>query len=268
MAAISVVLTSKMDGAAYVSCLLAPRGYSVSSAIAQVFIVLLPILLPTVATLWMANTCWKNPEQRVLALLLVCALAIDAYFSGGSGVSINGMFGSMLAIALLTGVFWAEFSKLPVGRFKVLPPAVVCALFFLSLAVPMVIFRNWRTEEVIKRNFDKEQRFAVEVAYLRQQPGPALCESLLSCYYAGKPYLYDPYNSTRLIAQGRLDVNVIVDHLRNGEYGAVQLSEGMEKKPYSAVLQERFAPPILEAIQQYYRPGFKDEDGTIYLPKR
>lgn len=267
MAAISVVLTSKTDGAAYVSCLLAPRGYALSSAISQVFIVLLPILLPTVAALWMANYCWNNPQQRVLALLLLCALAVDAYFSGGSGVSINGMFGSMLAIGLLTGVFWAEFSKLPLGRFKVLPPAVVCVLFFLWLAVPMVIFRNWRTEDALKRSSDKEQRFAAEVAYLRQQPGPALCESLLSCYYAGKPYLYDPYNSTRLIEQGRLDANVIVDHLRKEEYGAVQLSEEMEQKPYSAVLQQRFAPPILEAIQQYYRSGFKDKDGVIYLPK-
>jgi hypothetical protein len=29
-----------------------------------------------------------------------------------------------------------------------------------------------------------------------------------------------------------------------------------------------FAPPILRAIQQYYRPGFQSENEIIYLPNQ
>jgi hypothetical protein len=28
-----------------------------------------------------------------------------------------------------------------------------------------------------------------------------------------------------------------------------------------------FSIPILQAINQYYRPGLDNEDGTIYLPR-
>jgi hypothetical protein len=286
MVAISVVLTSRIDGTAYVSCLLTSRGYSWKGAIVKACDVLLPVLLPLIASLWMARCCWKNPSHRVLALLLVCALAVNTYFIGGDGVTINAMFGSMLAIVLLTGVLWAEFPGLPLGRLKDLPQAIVCAIFFLWLAVPMVIsgdplvitaiiYRtpldfsaNWRTDLALERSRAGEQRFAAEVAYLRQQPGPALCEGLLRCYYAGKPYLYDPYNATRFIAQGKLDANEMVDRLRNREFGAVQLSGSVEQKLGGRWQDSHFAPSILRAIQEYYRPGFKDEDGIIYIPRR
>jgi hypothetical protein len=285
MVAISIVLTSRIDGAAYVSCLLTSRGYSWKGAIVKSCDVLLPVLMPLIAALWMARYCWKNPSQRVLALLLVCAIAVNTFFMGGNGVTINAMFGSMLAIVLLTGVLCAELPGLLPGRLKGLPQAVICAVFFLWLAVPMVIsgdplvinaiiYRtpldftaNWRTDLALERSRAGEQRFAAEVAYLRQQPGPALCEGLLRCYYAGKPYIYDPFNATRFIAQGKLDANVMVDRLRNREFGAVQVYGNVEQMLGGRWPNNHFAPSILRAIQEYYRPGFKDEDGIIYVPR-
>jgi hypothetical protein len=267
MAGLSVVLTSRIDGAAYFACLLAPRGYSTTQAILQVRDVFLPILLPTAAAWWMACSCWKNPSRRVLALLLICALAIDTYFSGGSGVSINAMFGSTLAIVLLNGVFWAEFSRLPLGGLRVLPLSAVCAVFFLCLAIPMKCSYHVRTMRILQTRRNDELRFTAERDYLRQQHGAALCESLLLCYYAGKPYLYDPFNATRFIGQGRLDANLMVDRVRNHEFGAVQLYGSVEERLGESPADEYFASPILRAIQLYYRPGFKDQDGIIYIPR-
>jgi hypothetical protein len=267
MAVASIALTRQIDGAAYVSCLLAPRSYSALDALVKMCVGLGPILLPTVAALLMASFCWKNPQQRVLALLLFCALTVNAYFNGGHGVAINGVFGSMLAIVLLTGVFWAEFAKLPLGRISLLPQTAVCAAFFLWLAIPMIISGNWRTDWALRQNRDAERRFAEEVAYMQQQPGPALCESLLRCAYAGKPYLYDPYNVARFIEQGRLDGNAVVDRLKNREFGAIQLDDSVEEKLGNPGGTERFVPSTLQAILRYYRPGLKNEDGVIYLPK-
>jgi hypothetical protein len=78
MAALSVVLTIKIDGAAYLSCLLAPRSYYAHAAIFGALQFLKPILLPTAAAFFMACYCWKNSSRRVLALLLFCALAAIA----------------------------------------------------------------------------------------------------------------------------------------------------------------------------------------------
>jgi hypothetical protein len=93
-----------------------------------------------------------------------------------------------------------------------------------------------------------------------------LCESLLRCVYAGKPYVYDPFNATRFITLGRLDANVIVDHMKRGDYRAVQLDGSVEEMLVDRDGNERFAAPVLQAIQKYYRPGLKNEDGVIYLP--
>jgi hypothetical protein len=273
MAAFSVVLTRQIDGAAYVSCLLTSRSYSALAGIGNMLSLPFYSPLPTVAALLMAYICWKNPARRVLALLLLCALAIDTYFSGGSGVDINGIFGSMLAIVLLCGVFWADFSRLslvsrlPLGQTLARSPLAVCSIFFLGLAVPMIRSGNGRTDKVLQERREEVRRFAAEVAYLRQQPGSALCESILRCADAGKPYVYDPFNATRFVEQGRLDANVIMDRLRNHEYGAVQLYDSVEEKIANPDAQMCFTVPILRAIAEYYRPGLENEDGVIYLPK-
>jgi hypothetical protein len=273
MAALSVVLTRQIDGAAYVSCLLTPRSYSALAGIGNMLTLPFYSPLPSVAALLAAYICWKNPARRVLALLLLCALAVDTYFSGGSGVDVNGIFGSMLAIALLCGVFWAELarlplvSRLPLGETLTRSPLAVCSIFFLGLAIPMIRSGNGRTDKVLQERREEARRFAVEVAYMRQQPGTALCESILRCAYAGKPYLYDPFNATRFVEQGRLDANMIVDQLRNHEYGAVQLYDSVEDKVADPGAQTCFALPILRAIDEYYRPGLDNEDGVIYLPK-
>jgi len=268
MAAVSVALTRRIDGAAYVSCLLAPRSYSAQHIAYNLKLTFQPLLLPAIAAFWTACFCWKNPSRRVLVLLLCCALAVDLFFSGGSGVTFNAMFGFVLATVLLTGVFWAEFPRLPMGRFRVLQPVAVCALFFLWLLVPMDRNHLLRTDKLLEQSRAREQNFATATAFLRHQPSPALCESLLLCYYAGKPYVYDPFNATRSIALGRLDANVIVGRLRKQEYGAVQLDRSTEYDLRKGPAEERFASPILLAIQQYYDAGFVNTGGIVYVPKR
>jgi hypothetical protein len=273
MVALTVVLTRQIDGASYVSCMLTPRAYSPLGAIRKSCDVLLPILLPLAAALLMARFCWKNPSQRVLALLLGCALAVNLAFVGGIGVTINGMFGSMLAIVLLSGVFWAEFPRLPLGKLSRISAAAVCAIFFLWLAAPMffngdplAVSDHWRTDRALKRSHAEEQRFATEVDFLRQQPGPALCEDLLHCNFAGKPYLYDPFNASRFIHEGKLDADVMANRLRNREFGAVQMYVPVERRLGGR--DNLFALPILRAIQQNYRPGFENQGGVIYIPKK
>jgi hypothetical protein len=157
---------------------------------------------------------------------------------------------------------------MPLGRLRLLPPDLVCVIFFAWLAIPMISSHNVRTMRHLQQSRAAEQRFAAEVAFMRQQPGPALCEDLLHCYYAGKPYLYDPFNASRFIQQGRLDPGIIVDHLRNHDYGSIQLDGSVERKLGDALAYDHFAPPILQAIQQNYHPVIESVDRVIYLPTR
>jgi hypothetical protein len=266
---VSVLLTTWIDGPAYIFNLLAPRAYSHYRAHFIPWLVLKPILLPTAVALFMALRSWKNPSQRVLALLLLIALPVDIAFCGGNGVWINAMFGSLLAIVLLLGIFWAEFPTLPFGPLKALPVAAVCAVFFLSLAIPMKGDIGWGIGSIrraMQSSRASESRYAAEIAFLRQQPGPALCMSPLRCISADKPYLYDAFNAPRWIALGKLNANVMVDHLRNRDYSAVQLGTNVESQLPGCSVTPQCVQSILLAIQQYYRPAFKDQDSVIYLP--
>jgi len=267
MTAISVVVTSHVDGASYLSCLLSPRSYSVYAGAIKLRDWLGPIVLPLLAAVWMVRPCLKTSRRRVLALLLICALVVDAVFCGGQGVAINGVFGVMVATALLTGVFWARLPRLSLGNIAALPRPIVCAGLFLWLAIPMILSGNWRTDKALAQSRDQERRFASEVVYLRQQNGPALCESLLRCYYAGKPYRYDPFNASRFIEQGKLDPGVMVNALHDRKFAAIQLDESASSELNDPWAYERFQPPILEAILENYRPAYSNQDGVIYLPR-
>ena len=298
MAAVSILLTRQIDGAAYVSSMLAPRSYSFMDGVTTMLLLPTYSPLPVLAALAVAWLCWKAPERRVLALLLGCALVVNTLFSGGSGVDINGSFGSMLAMVLLCGVFAVEFSRpqlihkdtgCPIlapffwrkggktkndwrvgsmRRFSFQSPVIAFSILFLGLAVPMIHSGNARTDEVFAGNRETAQRFSAEVGFLRQQPGPALCESMLRCAYAGKPYIYDPFNATRFIGLGKLDANVIVDQIKNHSYGAIQMYNSVDYKLADPEPQMSFTIPILQAINQYYRPGLENEDGAIYLPRK
>jgi hypothetical protein len=88
----------------------------------------------------------------------------------------------------------------------------------------------------------QQQRFTQQVDFLSAQPGPAICESILRCYYSGKPYLVDPFNSASLIHSGKLDENVLVSTIRAHDFAAIQfnkppLADGLPNAP-----NERFTP--------------------------
>jgi hypothetical protein len=105
------------------------------------------------------------------------------------------------------------------------------------------------------------------VDFLSAQPGPAICESILRCYYSGKPYLVDPFNSASLIHSGKLDENVLVSAIRAHDFAAIQFN----KPPLASALPdappERFTPAVLRAVQQNYTPALQQSDCTIYIPK-
>ena len=269
LVAVSILLTNWVDGPAFLSNLLAPRAYSHYRAHFIPWLVLKPILLPLGTALFMLLRCWKNPSQRVLALLLVVALPINAAFCGGNGVWINAMFGTLMAMVLLLGVFWAEFPLLPFGPLKALPVAAVAAVLFVALAIPMNGDIGWgigSIERAMETSRAEEARYATEVDFLRRQPGPAFCMSPLRCYSAGKPYLYDSFNAPRWVALGRLDANVIVGHLRNHDYSAVQMLSTVESQLPGCHATPQCVQSILLAIQRYYRPAFQDRECVIYLP--
>ncbi len=274
-AGVAVWLHLHFGGPFVAAQILSPRRYLAARVPEQIFNVLGPVLVPLVLGAWAGWSQRKLPQRRLALLLLGAALLIGSYFSGGIGVTINAMFTSLLALSLLLGLFLDEPTlggklRWHPGLRPVLP--LLCIGWLL---IPFALTGNWkpwsRWHELQQQQID----FGRDVAFLKAHPGPALCESLLECFEAGKPYQYDPFNATRLLSFHLLDARQVTDGLREARYSAVQTDSPLERN-YS-VQQERFDPAIRQAIldsyQRVLRPGqgdaFAGEAGansTLYVP--
>ena len=266
-AAASIALNIHFGGPYFVTSLLAGRSSSVSHLFDNLSEAYGPVLLPFVIAAVMAYRYRRHPQRRILALLFAAALLISVAFGGGKGVWINVMFGGLLSIAMLVSLFLNDVAS---GEFHVpwrvrqLMPVVL----FGWLVIPLMVTGNWRPIRELNAARAAQQRFAEETAFLSRQEGPVLCESLLRCYYAEKPYVYDPFNATRLIQLGRLDPAELESQLTQQKIGAVQMDRSIEDQASSGQGSERFNAVILKAIKANYVVASQNEDGVIYVPRQ
>lgn len=269
LAAASVAANIHFGGPFFVAQMLAPRIYSGVKLLKTAVIVLGPVLLPLVVAVAGATMLLRSKRQRVAAILLGSSLVVGAAFGGGVGVSVNTFFSAFFAIAIALGLLLTRLTEQP----QALPawgtrlnPNYAVASIFLWLVIPAMVAGIWNPVASLKRTQEDQTQFDREVATLRASPGPVLCESLLRCYAAGKPYLYDPFNATRLIAFGKLDAAPMLADLQQGRYSAVELEEPLSPDSQSAVSEERLPAAFADAIRRHYQPVMVDDDATIYVP--
>jgi hypothetical protein len=138
-------------------------------------------------------------------------------------------------------------------------PIVLSASFVLALFLSHY-FNVWNRLQMMPV---EQRQFDTETSFIGAQRGPALCESILRCYFAGKEYMYDPFNSTRLVLFHKLDASELVQSIAAHEYGAIQLHApvGSLERP-----NELFPDAVLDAVSHYYVLGFDDPECAIYVP--
>jgi len=265
LSGLSIALNIRFGGPGYLAAMLAPRNYSFLHVLDNLTDLYAPLVVPGLVALGMAIRDRKHPQRRIVSLLFFTALFTAVTFGGGSGVWINALFGGLLSLSMLLGLFFAEYVQ-PATRSLWLRAGAPLFLF-AWLCIPLGYSGNWRPVHQLEKARAAQDKFQKDIAILAAQPGPALCESLLRCYYAQKPYVYDPYNSTRLVLIGKLDLKEMVAQIEQERFGAVQLERPLDRE-YAYPGRLLFAPAILNAIRDYYQPLVESENGAIYLPKR
>ncbi len=267
LAAASIPLNIYLGGPFFLTEMLAPRSYSVEKIFDIITNVLGPLLIPSLLGLLVAFLLLRDPRRRPAGLLFFTSLLVGSAFGGGIGVSVNTFFSCMIALAMVLGLAfadleqgrWAWTSKRLFGT----PVRVLAApVLFLWLIIPAAVAGIANPVASLAETVQAQHRFDVEVGFLRQHPGPQICESLLRCYFAGQPYLYDPFNATRLIRFHKLDPHLVLDGLDHGTYSAVEMDH-----PLDEVESERFPAVLFDSIRNHYQPALVDDDVAIYVPK-
>ncbi len=272
LAALALRWNAWMGGPWFVQEMLLPRSYSGVKAALMLRDVFGPLLLPFVVASWAGWRLRHDPVRRVVGIALAMALLIGGYFSGGAGVARNAFFDAFCATAMLLGLAISEaeggFSFRDAGvqtRSKEVSPklALLVPALCLWMTIPALVSGTWNAWRGLREAFAAQRRFQLEAAFLRAHPGPALCESLLLCADSGKPFVYDPFNATRLVHLGKLNPEDVVREVRQRRYAAVQMRL---PPPGDALLQERFPAEVLQAVAANYVVALRNEDGVILEP--
>jgi len=272
--ALSVWLNIRFGGPHFLDQLFIPRNWSGLKGLEQVEVVLGPLLLPLSLAVGTAWALRKDRQRRIAGILLATTSSVGWYFGGGRGVSINAMFCAILAIAIGMGLFWDGLMR---GRWRWqerLRPAIqrAPAALFLWLLIPWLLvpwivggtgISDWNPVVRLQAEVAAETRFGQETRLLAKTPGLVVCESMLRCFFAGKPNIYDPFNSTRLVNFNKLNVDDMVGQLRQRRYGAVQFDSPIEHEGGT----ERWDERIVQAVEENYVPLLMNADGEIYVPR-
>jgi len=262
----SILGSMKLDGPFFISNMLSVRHYSLLGGLLDFLYYYSVILVPFIAALIWAIKARRDASNRVISIFFFTSLFTGMFFSAGTGIAINVYFSNFFAISIVMGMLlYAAWSvPSPFAKYKFLGrrevPLILSA--FLVLAFILSGYSNvWRS---IAELPEEQRRYDAEVSFLRAQPGPAICESLLRCYDAGKPYVYDPFHFTRLVSLNELDSAELVAEIKTFHYGAIQLHGTL---PSLERPNERFPDAVLDAIDHYYSLSVQHPNCAIYVPK-
>jgi len=263
--AASIVLSIKLCGPFFIANLTYPRPYSLLHGLLDFLYNYGPILLPfVVAFIWVIRNRGDD-RTRLIRIFFLVSLIVGIGFGGGTGISINVNFANFFAISIVLGLILYDVGRTPSpfpnhrNLWKRGCPIVLSASFVLALFLSHY-FNVWNRLQMMPV---EQRQFDTETSFIGAQRGPALCESILRCYFAGKEYMYDPFNSTRLVLFHKLDASELVQSIAAHEYGAIQLHApvGSLERP-----NELFPDAVLDAVSHYYVLGFDDPECAIYVP--
>ena len=207
------------------------------------------------AMLATAALCFARRERETLfvALYALAAVLLGLVFSGGAGVDMNAWFDAAIACAL--GLALA-LQCLPTRAWQgaALPdrpwhrPALA-AVLLLPLIAGAMLRDDWPGAADAADG---------DIAFLRAQKGPAMCEMLSLCYWAGKPATVDMFNLGQAYAIGAARDDALAARLAAVEFAAVE---------FDSLDDFALTPHVRDVLLAHYRVDHRDDTG-VFLVRR
>lgn len=235
--------------------LLQPRPYSATRLLIAARKYLGPLFLLIAGGVWLYLRAGDKPPVRLILLWAGLGGALGLAFVGGAGVNYNAFFDFAIALCVAAGLLVAELRRDGARR---LPAAVM-----LLLAAPPLTRVPGRIAAFavdFGRAAEQRQAGREDIAFLAARPGPAACEILALCYWAGKAEQIDFFNTEQKIIEGAVAPDVLIDRLDRRYYGAIALTDNPPR-------EEQLPPKVMARLRANYRPARVSANGwTILVP--
>jgi hypothetical protein len=209
---------------------------------------LLP-LLPMAALAVLLLHRLRQPAVRLATLFATIACATGILQRAGAGVAINAQFETLVATCLAAGL---ALDRAGARRGAAL---AVMALPIL-VVLPKRLNNAWAD---LAQAPARAAAWQPMIARIAAAPGPAACETLALCYWAGKPFTLDLFNLTQsVLARGA--------NPRFQQMARQRAFDVVEVTPGSPV---HLRPdPILREITPGYAAALAGPQGSLLLVRR
>jgi hypothetical protein len=222
-------------------------------------------------------------SRTAFALAFVITHGLAFLLSGGYGVDMNIFFNPLATSVIICGLAISDItSALVASRPGVLNSTVsmMFGLFFISIMifVPGQLKRDRKQMQALPA---RESEFKSAVEFLQLRPGPAVCESPLLCYEAGKPFEFDTFSVRYQLRTGQLHEDDVLQLLRTHHFQSVQIEVHTDEQDLSDFdlltslasdqkeldKERRFSPSFLRELMSLYRLSKRTSQMAIFVPK-
>jgi hypothetical protein len=198
----------------------------------------------------------SDPHAVLCGLYLLLALTIGTAFAGGAGVAANAFFDASIASALVAGVTINRLRQ--TAKLAWATVAVVTFVLPLFFEVALNAQESWISPEFWTRPMATQvAKTDAAIKLLRSHNGPALCEMLALCYWAGKPPGVDSFGLAQGILTGRREDHDLIQRLDAHYYRVIVLDQPSRLSVF---------PTIAMALRRNYRVDHSDISGLFLLP--
>jgi hypothetical protein len=242
------------------------RGFSIYTAIGTTRRMLELVQVPVaIGLLWLIVA--GPPRYRTLLVVFGgVSVILMAGFSGGDGVSWNVAVDFFMWIAIVAGLGATGLQNSFVRGRMLCTILVLLVGFEIELQSFLAIGQERLRFAELMQN---ERDFRSDVEFMADRRGDAICESMLLCYFSGKPLIVDPYNSAEMVTLGKLSVDKLTELLTQRRIATIQLSSVLERDGKSGLVSNenlRFNREFLNVILTNYTLEHISSGGAFYVP--
>jgi hypothetical protein len=204
----------------------------------------------------------KSNMKILLFLYFYVSCSWGLYLLGIEGVSGNALFDVIISASLIIGTIISNPKTIPLYNNPMIfcSKIIVLSLIVVSIAIAMPSRIGKIRDSAI--DFDRQiEEVAYDIAYLSEHSGPAMCENLSLCYWAGKNFEVDYFNTGRKIKDGILTSQKLINLIESRYFSIIQIS-------YDNGRTERFDKHVNQAIVENYSVDRNSPyTGFFYVPK-
>jgi hypothetical protein len=253
--------------------LMTPRTYSLVG-LALGFYWMAPLAPMMGAALVLAMLDQRDARVRLLVLYAALAGLWGVFISSAVGVWYNAVFDLIIALAIAAGCLVGRLgghpiAAVPLGRSAVQTAAALILALTVLLPAPRALGRAWLSLADLGAS---RAQAAEDIAFIATRDGgPAMCEMLSLCYWAGKPFEVDFFSTGQKLATGLIDQAALIDLITRRHFAVIHI-EGPETAVTAAAAaapgSRRLPPVINDAISAHYMvERVSPQSGYFLVPK-